>query len=375
VTGSCPAVQTHAQATPAVGPLVSIVINNYNYGRFLAEAIESALAQTYPALDLIVVDDGSSDDSREIIARYRDRVRVVLKQNGGQASALNAGFAASRGEVVLFLDADDTLAPRALEKVVASWNPGVARVQFPLNVARADGVLTGGRVPADAMLAGDLRRLVLESGGYPTVGTTGTAFGRQALEAVMPIPEEAWRREPDLYLLLLTPFQGDVACIAEPLGSYRVHGANSWVRSVADPARLREQLALDVRAEEALRSWAPRLGVSLRAGWLLRNTEHLQARLASLRLEPRAHPFAGDRRWRLAMQGARASLANAAYAPRKRWLFAIWFLITAVAPRRPARALIDLSFAGGFRPRILQRLVQGGSRAAGAGGAGQLERG
>ena len=78
-------------------PLVTIVVNNYNYARFLAEAIDSALAQTYAALEVVVVDDGSTDESREIIAQYGGRVIPVLKDNGGQASAFNAGFAAARG--------------------------------------------------------------------------------------------------------------------------------------------------------------------------------------------------------------------------------------------------------------------------------------
>src|SRR4051812_487104 len=84
--------------------LVSVVVNNHDYGRFLAEAIDSALGQTYLHTEVIVVDDGSTDDSREIIAGYGSRVTAVLKENGGQASAFNAAFRELRGEVVLFLD-------------------------------------------------------------------------------------------------------------------------------------------------------------------------------------------------------------------------------------------------------------------------------
>src|SRR5437764_1069566 len=91
-------------------PDVSVIINNYNYGRFLAEAIESALSQTLPATEVIVVDDGSTDNSPEVIGRYEGRIRSIMKSNGGQASALNAGFGASSGDVVIFLDADDVLA-------------------------------------------------------------------------------------------------------------------------------------------------------------------------------------------------------------------------------------------------------------------------
>ncbi|MGH7801488.1 MAG: glycosyltransferase family 2 protein [Thermodesulfobacteriota bacterium] len=77
--------------------LVSIIINNYNYGRFLKGCIESALNQTYPHTEVIIVDDGSTDNSREIIAKYRERAILILKQNEGQASAFNAGFAVSMG--------------------------------------------------------------------------------------------------------------------------------------------------------------------------------------------------------------------------------------------------------------------------------------
>jgi len=89
-------------------PRVSIVIINYNYGRFVRAAIESALAQTQKT-EVIVVDDGSTDESAIVIEPYADRVAVVSKENGGHTSAVNAGYEASSGEVVIFLDADDYL--------------------------------------------------------------------------------------------------------------------------------------------------------------------------------------------------------------------------------------------------------------------------
>src|SRR5213594_4513645 len=79
--------------------LASIIVNNYNYGRFLREAVDSALNQTYRNTEVIVVDDGSTDGSPDIIAGYGDRIVPILKQNGGQNSALNAGFSLSRGDV------------------------------------------------------------------------------------------------------------------------------------------------------------------------------------------------------------------------------------------------------------------------------------
>src|SRR3546814_148739 len=93
---------------------VSIVIANYNYARFLRRCIDSALGQDHPQVEVVVVDDASSDESAAVIRSYGSRVVPCLKKsNGGHAAAFNAGFAASRGEVVFFLDADDYLYPDA----------------------------------------------------------------------------------------------------------------------------------------------------------------------------------------------------------------------------------------------------------------------
>ena len=79
-------------------PLVSILINNFNYGRFVAQSIESALAQDYPRIEVVVVDDASTDDSQSVIRQYADRVRtVLLERNGGQAAAFNAASRRATG--------------------------------------------------------------------------------------------------------------------------------------------------------------------------------------------------------------------------------------------------------------------------------------
>ena len=151
-------------------PTASVVINNYNYGRFLADAIDSALAQTHPDTEVVVVDDGSTDDSPRIVAAYGDRIVPVLKANGGQASAFNAGFRASRGDVICFLDSDDTLLPTAMARAVEPFrDPSVARVHCPLWEVHEDGTRAGVVVPSTCELAeGDLRDAVLRHGpvGY-----------------------------------------------------------------------------------------------------------------------------------------------------------------------------------------------------------------
>ena len=148
------------RGTPAV--LASIIISNYNYGRYLADAVDSALHQTYSPVEVIVVDDGSTDHSAEIIRGYGARLRPVFKANGGQASALNAGFELGHGDLVIFLDADDMLLPMAVERTAAIFaaRPGTAKVQYRMSVVDAQGRDSGVILPAPRipLRSGDLRR-------------------------------------------------------------------------------------------------------------------------------------------------------------------------------------------------------------------------
>jgi glycosyltransferase involved in cell wall biosynthesis len=168
----------------------SIIVSSYNYARYLRQAIDSALAQTAAEVEVIVVDDGSTDDSAQIIRSYGDRIRAVFKPNGGQASAWNAGFASSRGQIVLFLDSDDVLDAAAVEQVQQRFaEGGLAKVHWPLRVIDELGRSDGRRVPPGDLPVGDLRDQVLRSGvvGYAWPPTSGNAWSRRFLEQVMPI--------------------------------------------------------------------------------------------------------------------------------------------------------------------------------------------
>lgn len=100
-------------------PLVSIVTPSLNHGAFLGEAIESVMAQDYPSVEHLVVDGGSTDGTSAILARYRDRVRMMTEQpRRGQAHAVNLGFRAARGEILGWLNADDRYCPGAIRAAV-----------------------------------------------------------------------------------------------------------------------------------------------------------------------------------------------------------------------------------------------------------------
>jgi glycosyltransferase involved in cell wall biosynthesis len=100
--------------TVGVGPLISAVIPSYNYGRFVCDAAQSALAQTYAPIEVIVVDDGSTDDTRERLEPYSDRIRYIYQENGGLSAARNTGIREARGEWIALLDADDLWHPQKL---------------------------------------------------------------------------------------------------------------------------------------------------------------------------------------------------------------------------------------------------------------------
>ncbi|HCA58980.1 MAG TPA: hypothetical protein DEP46_13490, partial [Blastocatellia bacterium] len=105
-------------------PLVSAIIPNYNYARYVGEAVESALGQTYPNIEVIVVDDGSTDNSLEVLEQYRDRIKIIAQKNSGVCVARNRGVAESEGEYIAFLDADDVWLPEKIEKQVEKFASG-----------------------------------------------------------------------------------------------------------------------------------------------------------------------------------------------------------------------------------------------------------
>jgi glycosyltransferase involved in cell wall biosynthesis len=213
------------------GLTVSVVVNNYNYARFLRAAIDSALAQTYLRTEVVVVDDGSTDGSCDVISAFGDRVTPVFKANGGQASAFNAALPVALGEVVLFLDADDLLLPTAAETAVPLFeDPEVVNVHWTLWLVDTEGRRTGGVLPDRPLAEGDLRDVVIRDGpdSYQGVPTSGNAWSRRFLNRVMPAPEPDYRQGADGYLITLAPLHGRIRAIGEPQGYYRVHGQNQF---------------------------------------------------------------------------------------------------------------------------------------------------
>lgn len=333
---------TTAPSTQTGRALVSIVIPNFNYGRYLRIAIDSALAQTYLPVEVIVVDDGSTDDSREVIESYGERIVAIIKANGGHGSALNAGYAASRGEIVIFLDADDDLVPEAVERVVTAWRPGVAKAQFQLEMVDESGKPLGMRVPTfdDFIPNGDIRERIARFGEYPSSPSSGNAYSRAALERLMPMDEALWVAGAEKSLVFLTPFFGDVVSLRAPLGSYRIHAANDSGFKGRHLEKLHRRLSAVYFIPETICRVAALKGIELDPRVLGSTSRELKLRMASIRLDPKTHPIAADTRLGLLTKGIRASLREPDLTLKIRATQTAWFILMAVSPMAVVSRLI-----------------------------------
>ena len=339
--------------------MVSIIINNYNYARFLRAAIDSALGQSYRPIEVLVVDDGSTDQSRAIIDSYGERVRPILKNNGGQASTLNAGFAQCQGDIVIFLDADDVLLPHAAQCVadVFSGQPQTAKIQYRMEVIDQGGHQTGVIKPPQhiPLPTGDLKKQEMQFPFDLTwLPTSGNAFAARALRHIFPIPEEVYGKVgADWYMAHLTSLFGPVVSLDEVCAYYRVHASNNY--EIAEPrldlAHIRQTIVYCDYTRGYLLKYAQQLDLPERPAEIL-SVSYVANRITSLKLEPDQHPIVGDtivKLFRLALI-AIARRSDAAW-PMKA-LFGVWFAFMVMAPKSLARWLAEAFFFPERRTRL-----------------------
>jgi glycosyltransferase involved in cell wall biosynthesis len=205
--------------------VVSVIIPNYNYAHYLRETLDSVFAQTYPEIEIIVVDDGSSDGSREILESFGARIVSIFQKNKGVAAARNNGVGASSGEYVAFLDADDAWLPQKIEKQVEKLSQntklglvhvGVEEVDAELRplVRRLEGV-EGNVAPTLLMLK---REGVLGGG-------SGLMVPRRVFDEIGGF-DERLSTSADWDLQYRVSERYGIGFVPEILLKYRVHGSN-----------------------------------------------------------------------------------------------------------------------------------------------------
>jgi glycosyltransferase involved in cell wall biosynthesis len=337
-----------------VKPLVSIIINNYNYDRFLAEAIDSALNQTYQNIQVIVVDDGSTDKSREIIASYGDRIISLYQENGKQGKAFNNGFANSKGDIIIFLDSDDFLFPQAVEKIMAVWKPNLAKVHYRLTVVDRFGESMGYSLPqgGQSLSTGEIWKLSIEGSGYAGTPTSGNALNRKAMENLFPIPDE-YKLTSDDYLSTLIPFYGEVGAVEEPLGVYRIHDSNQWALATMSADRFRRFLHHDAQVKDLIIRKSKEIGYKLPEDFESRSVGRFRVRLVSLRLDPENHQYPADNIFNLIYLGIRCLWKYSSYNLPKRLIHSLWFLWVGLMPLFLVKPAITWSYAPHYRPKAI----------------------
>ncbi|HQR51850.1 MAG TPA: glycosyltransferase family 2 protein [Burkholderiales bacterium] len=324
-------------------PTISVIIPCYNYARYVGEAIDSVLAQGYPAVDLVVVNDGSSDGSLEVIRRHARDGTIIDQPNRGHVPACNAGFAASRGDVVIFLDADDLLEPDALMSVASVWTPVLAKVQFDLKVIDAEGRSLGrrrfGHFGSDYTVE-RVRREFARNATYRWPVTSGNAYSRWFVSQVFP---QRFRGTVDGYLNTIAPLYGDVHTLPEALGRYRLHDRNLSAKTRASSglvdtiARRRAELA-EMRRHAASR------GVRLAdADPLDHELPFLNYRLMAVRLGL-DYPSSERDRPLVLLRKAWRHLRQEALPASVKLMHAAWFVVLAVLPGRWVSLLVKVRF-------------------------------
>jgi glycosyltransferase involved in cell wall biosynthesis len=312
-------------------PLISVIVNTYNYGRFVEEAIDSALGQDFPSeqMEILVVDDGSTDDTAERVKKYGERVRYLYKENGDQCSAIPFGVERAKGELVAFLDGDDVWLPHKLARVAQEFARSPRAVMLYHRYiywnSRDNSTWEPGYF---AEVSGDVladRRKLIAFTGAPT---SSLIFRRDAFEPLTRIP--AGRAfSYDTFLLSAAVFLGPVACIPEVLTKNRIHGNNRFEAAQAGPGAATSQRRVarwgamieilgDWTRENAPESAQPQARLLLRR-WRLVLEEHQFALKAPGRVEFFRYQIEANR------------LTSAARGPKLRainWLNALASLVT-----------------------------------------------
>lgn len=336
---------------------VSIIIRNYNYEQYVGDAVDSALAQTYPHTEVIVVDDGSTDGSRRILRSYGDRIRLVTQANGGEGAAANAGFEDARGDIVIFLDSDDVLMPNCVARAVEEMQAGVTRVHWWMYLIDAEGRLTGHVQPPSPVPRWTFEESMRRFGCIMDVGQSFNAYRREAIKSAFPMSREGWMRAPDVYLNAVSAAAGETAFIDAPLGGYRVHPRNLSLINSLDVAKNHYSLRIIPQLhKELIRQLGPErtkeIGLSL-------PLVHWRNRLASYRLSPENHPYPNDTRSQLVAKNVELIRKRIWTSLPRQAVLILGTLVLAYLPRpilrlvyaRMARIARHVSlFRGGRRP-------------------------
>ena len=327
------------------GPSVALVVLSYNYGRYVAQAIESALEQTQPYDQIIVIDDGSTDDSRAVLERYRGRVELIYKSNGGQLSAALRALDAIRCEYVHYLDSDDFVVPNARELIAEQLVHRPAKLQFRLRCVSANGSLDSvvPAYPEHYDNASQLRDAQL-LGMSICPPTSGNVFRVEDLRALPRAPLD--QRDyidgtPSMAML----YRGAVRTVPTVIANYRIHGANNGLAHAPTIAVFEQELSRLRRRWKELAEIFPGIVVP-----------KLGSTVMELEAQNLTAALAGQRHLGIALAYA-ARLMQSGTPVRHKLILAPWMLGLALAPRGLKASMIRARRSAMNRSKLTRKVV------------------
>lgn len=327
----------------AGNPKLAVVIPCYNYESFVERAIQSVLKQGRDDCEVVVVDDGSTDGSWDVINRCG--VPAFRLSNGGARVACLFGLDKTRAPHVLFLDADDELKPGSIGAIIDRLDAGVAKLQFPLTRIDAEGHTISSAFPTlEAFRSRDaLADQVLKSGVYKSPPTSGNVFRRDLCEFLR---EATYDKFVDGVILFAAPFFGDVVSVSEELGCYRIHGRNdSGLGRMPDPGSLDRDINRFVERTEHLRAIIKDLKPDRK---LVDPSETFYFREHRFYLD-----IASGRRasWK-AVPGLISRLMAEPFSAKNKIALAAFFCLASALPNNGAKALLAYRLKTGHRSAI-----------------------
>ncbi|ORA26991.1 glycosyltransferase family 2 protein [Mycobacterium aquaticum] len=309
-------------------PFVSVLIATYNHAAYLAETLDSVARQTFTDYEIVVVDDGSTDGTDEIVsawsaeyARAHDNaMRVTRIDNSGQSAAIEHGFGLCTGDYIALLDSDDRWEPNKLAAVNEAVRecPEAGMVVHPLHVIDTLGRRTGDTRPLRARLSeGDLRDHVRRTGRQIAPATSGVVIRSDVFAQLLPMPTRRFRSAADAYLTLGATLAAPVRAIHEPLGEYRMHPDSMYLRRTISPEGLRTTV-------EMQRAIARHLGIEAAAE---KNPHFMRHAFALAVFEE-----SWSNRWRQFRRLIAATLTDQAHRPLDRLIFSAYWTVCLLAP-------------------------------------------
>ncbi|OUL36831.1 glycosyl transferase family 2 [Nostoc sp. T09] len=221
-------------------PLVSVLVPNYNYAKYVGETLDSAIRQTYSHYEVIVCDDGSTDQSCEIIEAYLQkdsRIKLIRKPNGGVGSALNTAYQESKGQIICILDADDVWMDNKLYKIVEAFKaePSSGFAIHNVIPVDANGNVIERKPLLSSMASGWMAISALENGGFidDLPPASALCFRREVTDCIFPL-NEAFVRNADALVRNFALFLSSIVPVKDVLSKYRLHGSNlTFVQSLS----------------------------------------------------------------------------------------------------------------------------------------------